>query len=566
MELIVESGLNKGAVYKLTQKETSIGRHLTNTIVLNNEKVSRNHSVIEQRADKFFIKDLGSTNGTFVNNLKVSPSTEQELHNGDFISIGSFVLRATMISETEKKLGIAHAVFTTIGTVENAKGLNIQIKEDGDTISPTATIIRFAKQQVIPDIRTAGAQQQDTKAYQKALQNLKTIYEINNAISSIFEINELLNKIMETIFSIIKADRGYILLVNSETGEWEIPVNRKRIHDGRTEIPTVSRSIINRVLSNSESILTSDAATDDRFLKEGTAGQSIVSFGISSVMCVPLKTQDKIIGVINVDTKGTKGTFTQDELELLSAIGDVAGVAIQNARLVEKNIKITKMTAIGQTVACLSHDIKNILFGLDAGAMVVEMGIKKHEMSRIENGWIAVKRCKAKIADLVLDMLSLSKDREPSLEEVDIKKFIDEIITIVQSRADEKKSQLKYQYADQLPTMFLDKKSIERAVLNLITNAIDAVEKNKGEIIVSAEFDTTSDSLVLKVTDNGAGIPADNLPHIFELDFSTKGTKGTGIGLAVVKKVITEHKGTIEVASAVNEGTTFTIRLKRLPK
>ena len=552
MELIVEIGPNRGSVYKISQKRTSIGRVPTNTIVFNDDKISRNHCVIEERDGRFFAKDLGSTNGTFVNNVKIS---DTELHHGDMITVGSCVFRVDMtpskIAEIERNAGISGAVLTTIGTAAPLK-----IKEDiNKTISSNATIIRFNQQKAISDT-------QDAQALRRAIKNLNTIYEVNNAISSMFNLQELFNKIMDTIFSVIKADRGFIMLINEQSGDWEVPVIKKRTENGKDETPTLSKSIVNRVLQNSESVLTSDAASDERF----ASGQSIISFGITSLMCVPLKSKEKIIGVINVDTKGTKGSFTKDELELLSAIGNVAGVAVQNARLVESNIKATRMTAIGQTVACLSHDIKNILLGLDAGAMVVDMGLKKNDSSKVEHGWTAVKRCKDKIADLVLDMLNLSKDREPSLDEVNVKDFIDDVIVTCQARADEKKIKLKSVCADNIPAIFFDKKSMDRVISNLVSNSVDAVEKDNGEITISAEFDTGADSLILKVTDNGSGIPADKITKIFDMDFSTKGSKGTGIGLAVVKKVITEHKGTIDVSSVAGKGTTFRIILHRFPK
>jgi len=107
---------------------------------------------------------------------------------------------------------------------------------------------------------------------------------------------------------------------------------------------------------------------------------------------------------------------------------------------------------------------------------------------------------------------------------------------------------------------------MDRVISNLVSNSVDAVEKDNGEITISAEFDTGADSLILKVTDNGSGIPADKITKIFDMDFSTKGSKGTGIGLAVVKKVITEHKGTIDVSSVAGKGTTFRIILHRFPK
>ncbi|MEW6556856.1 MAG: SpoIIE family protein phosphatase [Elusimicrobiota bacterium] len=300
MELLVEQGQTKQHSYKITEKQMTIGRAETNMIVLNDNKVSRYHAVITEQDGGFFIKDLGSTNGTYVNNTKI---TEHQLQPGDSITIGDALFRVNQRADIPKSPYCYKA-------------------EPEQLLSPNVTIIRFSQP-------TSPLKTQDTNTLQKTVQNLQTLYKINNAISSIFDITELSNKIMAEIFSVINADRGYVILIDKTTGEWIVPVYKKRIADGKPDTPTISKSIVNRVIENGESILTSDAATDERFMSQ----QSIISFGISSAMCVPLRCQDRIIGVINVDTKGTRGSFTEEDLELLSAIGGSVGVALENVRL-----------------------------------------------------------------------------------------------------------------------------------------------------------------------------------------------------------------------------------------
>jgi signal transduction histidine kinase len=97
--------------------------------------------------------------------------------------------------------------------------------------------------------------------------------------------------------------------------------------------------------------------------------------------------------------------------------------------------------------------------------------------------------------------------------------------------------------------------------MNLLSNAIDAVEPNKGLIRVVGRYDAENQQAILQVIDNGAGIPPSMMGHLFELFHSTKGNRGTGIGLAVTKKIVEEHEGSVSVKSTPGEGTTFTVKL-----
>ncbi|MGA2502026.1 MAG: ATP-binding protein, partial [Tepidisphaeraceae bacterium] len=112
-----------------------------------------------------------------------------------------------------------------------------------------------------------------------------------------------------------------------------------------------------------------------------------------------------------------------------------------------------------------------------------------------------------------------------------------------------------------LPPVPLDPAGIHQVLMNLLSNALDAVIPQQGLIRVTGRYDTEKHECIIEVIDNGAGIPTTLMPHIFELFHSTKGNRGTGLGLAVARKVVMEHEGSITVQSREGEGTTFTVRL-----
>ncbi len=162
---------------------------------------------------------------------------------------------------------------------------------------------------------------------------------------------------------------------------------------------------------------------------------------------------------------------------------------------------------------------------------------------------------------MVMDMLTFSKDREPSLEIAPLNDTVDDVVELMQSRAAELGVTLDWQPAEVPPIQF-DPDGLHRAILNIVTNAIDACEDAPNpRVVVSTSWDNETQTARVSVIDNGVGIAEEDLPSIFQVFASTKGTRGTGLGLPVSQKILREHGGKIEVQSQVGHGTRFDLEL-----
>src|SRR5690606_4053047 len=376
-------------------------------------------------------------------------------------------------------------------------------------------------------------------------------------------------------------DRGIILLLDETANELvprdvrtrdETVAANARGDDPTTPEPRApspkihaSRTIIHHVLSSGEGVLSSNAMADRRFSK----GKSVHDLGIRSALCVPIKARkldaktprDEIVGVIYIDSSVKNYTYSPDQLRLLTAIGLQAGLAIQNARLYRNQVEAERLAAVGETTAALSHSIKNILQALRGGADVVEMGLKANNLPQAHKGWGIVERNLEKIYGLTMNLLAYSKEREPRLEPVNLRSIIDECLELVAHVANEKGVMAVADIDPDMPAIPVDPDGIHQVVMNLLSNALDAVEPKKGLIRVVGRYDSDIHAAVLEVIDNGVGIPEPMMKHVFELFHSTKGNRGTGLGLAVARKIVHEHEGTITVKSKPGQGTTFTITL-----
>ena len=257
-----------------------------------------------------------------------------------------------------------------------------------------------------------------------------------------------------------------------------------------------------------------------------------------------------------------RGRFTQDQLMLMVAIGHQAGLAIENTIFYNDKIQAERLAAVGQTIATLSHHIKNILQGIRGGSYLIDLGLNEKDESIVRRGWTIVEKNQTKIYNLVMDMLSFSKDREPALEPADLNETVGDVVELMQSRAEELGVQLDWQPCEDLPRVMIDPEGIHRAVLNIVTNAIDASEgAPDARVTVTTEWDAETSVARISVTDNGVGIDEAEIASIFQIFASTKGSRGTGLGLPVSQKIIREHGGKISVTSQPGQGATFVIEL-----
>lgn len=525
----VIQGPDKGRTFELNPDENVLGRQ-SEALPLSDNAVSRRHSRLLPQDGTWVIEDLGSANGTWVNGVRLR--RPRKLQQGDQIRVGASLL-----------------VFGGPGPQPIPAG--VELDEDGRFVdSAIMASVPSNEDSVILPTPEAGAE---------AIGNLRILYNLISTISTIFDVDLLVNRVLDQVFEIMHADRGYVLMIDE--GERMTP-KAVRYREGNPDqkVP-VSRTIINQVMNQQVGVLCSNAMSDKRFAK----GKSVHDFGIRSALVVPIKGRDRILGVLHVDSSVSNYTYSTEQLRLLTAIGYQTGLAIENVKLYEAAVKSERLAAMGETVATLSHHIKNILHALRAGTDVVEMALDRDQMPKAKDAWPIVTRNLDRINAVILNMLAFSKRRQPLLAMMNVNTVLEDCVELITPQADEKGVAVLVDLVE-LPPIPADADGLHQAVLNLLSNALDAVPERSGAISVGSEYDPMTRTVRLTIADNGPGIDEDARAHMFEPFFSTKGQKGTGLGLAVAHKVVLEHGGTIDVATAPGQGTTFTIALSSEPE
>ena len=389
--------------------------------------------------------------------------------------------------------------------------------------------------------------------------------EVGNVIASLLPTDQLLARVLDLVFQEIEVERGVVFVRDEETGELlpEVVKFKGPAGAGQAELGSIitSRTIIRHVVDSREGVLCSNVVADKRF----QSGKSVQNLGMRSVICAPIVARERILGVIYLDCPVTRHTYGEQELRLITAVGYQAGLAIDNARLVQQHMQQERLAAAGETVAYLSHYIKNLLQGMRSGADIVQRGLEKRDILMTAQGWRIVEKNLDRSYNLMLNMLAFSKPREPRLEPVQLNRIVDDVHELVQRQADDRRVMLLTDLDEAAPPIPLDYDGIHQVLLNIVTNAIDAMEGDHGVIHVRTHYEPDRSRIVLAVADNGPGIPASMRGQLFDPFKSSKGHGGTGLGLAVARKIVREHGGEIEVVDPPEGGAEFRVYLPISP-
>jgi signal transduction histidine kinase len=272
---------------------------------------------------------------------------------------------------------------------------------------------------------------------------------------------------------------------------------------------------------------------------------------------------DKRVHITEETVQLSNGKISQIFIQtspILDSSGQVTAVIEMATNITRIKLDRKELITLGQSIALLSHGIKNILEGLQGGAYVVDQGFKDGDLALAQKGWGIVNKNIFDITDVVQNILYSSKNRPLKYETVLPGELMEDSVQLFREKAAAMNIQLEQQINPAVPEVRLDAASIRRMLHNLLWNALEAChhDKAKNEHTVIAKLDHFDENhFLFEVADNGIGMDKSTRRSILEEFFSTKGSAGTGLGLAVVDKVVNKHGGRIEVESEPGRGSSF---------
>jgi len=231
----------------------------------------------------------------------------------------------------------------------------------------------------------------------------------------------------------------------------------------------------------------------------------------------------------------------------------------------EKTELQSHLASLGLMIGSISHGIKGLLTGLDGGMYILNSGIGKANQSQIKEGWEIVQQMVERIRKLVMDILFYAKERKLSYERIDIPAFAEEVAREFEPKMKAHQIEFKKVFASGAGEFEVDGTYVHSALINILENAIDACQVSPPAIAPEITFGVRAhkNRVIFEISDNGVGMDAETLEKIFTPLFSSKGNRGTGLGLFISNTIIVKHGGTISVKSKPGHGTLFHIAIPK---
>ncbi len=396
----------------------------------------------------------------------------------------------------------------------------------------------------------------------------ETLREVAAVLGSSLNRERVLTLILEQLARVIAYDSASIMLV----GETTLNIVAARGFHSRSQWDVGLRAEalehIQTVLEERKPVIIFDTKTDTRW--QCLPGSEYIRSWIG----VPLVVQDQVIGLLNLDSAAPH-FYRPAHGELAATFANQAALAIENARLYDdvrqrvdalhqtqaQLVQSAKMAAIGRLAAGVAHELNNPLTAILLSARSLSRNMQSQSEEHRELTTITSEAHRA--ADIVRGLLDFSRQTELRREWVDVNQVLQESLALVRQLIAQRGIIIQELYAPDLPRLYLDINRMKQVFLNIITNAVDAMQA-EGQLTLASE--RAGSEISVRIRDTGAGISPEHRARLFEPFFTTKPVgEGTGLGLPVSLGIVQDHGGRIEVESHVGEGSCFSVILPVIP-
>jgi two-component system sensor histidine kinase HydH len=404
-------------------------------------------------------------------------------------------------------------------------------------------------------------------------EDLRNMVQLSSLVNSSLDTQEALDNALMSVEQSVNAEVSSIFEVDKVQGELFFRLARG---PGAEKIKTlrlpIGEGIAGWVAQTEKPLICPDAYLDARFSRQFDAQSG---YQTRSILCVPLKSQDRLIGVLEVLNKKGGQDFTDEDLEVLTMLGNMIGPALENAQLYgrlkeklsltmeelkvveDKLLQTERMAALGKLSQGVAHEVRNpaMIIGGFARRLLKRLGADDPASEMIAPILHQVHRLEQMVAEIEGFTVLLA----PDLERRDLGRVIDLVLAARAQDLEQRQIAVVRRVPPDLPRIPLDEGLMSQALLHLFDNAMEAMPHG-GQLTLAVTPEPKGLRLIL--TDTGVGIQPQDMPYLFDPFFSSK-PDGTGMGLTKVHQVIRDHRGEIQITSVPQQGTEVNIWLPR---
>jgi signal transduction histidine kinase len=404
---------------------------------------------------------------------------------------------------------------------------------------------------------------------------IKTISRISTLINSSLEIREVLDNSLAAVEHFMEVETSSIFELDKDAGELFFCCARGTVAEKIQNLRLkVGEGIAGHVAQTEKALLVNNARQDPRFF---ASFDTVSGFTTSAILCAPLKAKDRLIGVLELLNKKDGADFTEEDLDIVSIVANQIGIALENARLYQKlqeKLQVTaadlkfaqgklmqseRLAALGKLAQGVAHEVRNPMAIIAGMAHLLRKKIPAADPHQelLQEISTAAQR----LDTIVKEIEIFSRLPEVCLAPADLLAVLEETLAALAPRLASSGITVSFQAPGELPPIPLDVRLMGQVFRILVENALEAMSLG-GALTITVALEPRL--VRITIQDTGPGIPAESLPLVFDPFFSTK-PQGTGMGLTIAHRIISEHQGEIRLSSAPGAGVTVDLCLPRWP-
>lgn len=548
-------GSGHGRTYHIDGTSTTIGRHESCDVQVVDTAISSEHARIEYQHGKFFLEDLNSKNGTFLNSIIAEGRCE--LHDADEIRLCDFKFRfdldedsSSLKSETCRQGDVGQDTARTDRTIRSTQS---EFIDEHENLKVVARL-------------DAGSDSSTLRLASNPQAKLSAVLELSRDIFKVLTQEESTARILDTAFKTFpQTDEGAVILFDAATGELAVSAARPLHQDSNVNVAnTFSTTVALAAINKNEAVLIDDAADDSRF----NMADSIKILKTKSMMCAPLPDRSgNSVGAIQIYTTSRERCFSNDDLDVLVSLASQASLSLQNVQLHETvrrlNAELShaaRLSTVGEMVSGITHELHQPLAVISNYASACKRCVQKQSLDtdRLIDSLQAISDEALRAGEIMRSIRDVLKKKDPQRENEDLNSIVDEAVKLVTVGTHNHYVRILRVLNPARPLVHVNRIQVVQVIINLLMNAIEAMAdsntENKSVTVKTRTID--EDFAELAVIDAGPGIPESNTDRIFEQFVTTK-TDGLGFGLSISKSIVEAHNGTIDFESKPSGGTTF---------
>ena len=531
------AGSMRGMEFPIRKDEFYIGRSSDADIKIHDTLISRIHTRFYLEDDKWFIDDLNSTNGTWVEGQRINGCVPLPLQTS--IRVGKTIFEMYDLS-------------SSIEEINKANTSSFQFRIQPETL-----------QEPLEDEKTGAL----SAAVRSENRRLAAVYKFQRSITGVLEEQELSEKILVSLVNLINYDNAALLFYDLDTSSFEPRYERAAVKGARTGSTFIDSNVVSYVQEKKEAVLSTEAVENGTIVVvPGVTGMTL------SVMCVPIMSDKQVRAMLYLTLTSPNMKYSEEDLRLLTLVGHTADMAFEHSRIFQQSVGGERaIVAEHSTVRELSHLVKNIMAGLEGSLKLMSMGLEKENLKLIADSWGILDGNYQRLGNVSLDLVDIIGDREPNFSVTDACLIVNNVINECAKEFERDTISIKNNSPASGVPLYAeaDNKTLSRVIRNLLLSARKSISLKSsseerpvsGHVEITTEFNEHKDYINIVVEDDGQLIDNHFIDKCFSMEILSRGDVGSALGLAVCKKIVDTHHGMINVEPSAKGGACFTVSI-----